>query len=44
MTSFIESAPIDIGDGDKFRFLKRVIPDITFDGSNSWKSQMYHLQ
>jgi hypothetical protein len=35
MTSFIESAPVDIGDGDKFVFLKRVIPDITFDGSTS---------
>jgi hypothetical protein len=35
MTSFIESAPIDMGDGDKFVFLKRVIPDITFDGSTS---------
>jgi len=35
MTSFIESAPIDIGDGEKFVFLKRVIPDITFDGSTS---------
>ena len=35
MTSFIESAPIDIGDGDKFVFLKRVIPDVTFDGSTS---------
>jgi len=35
MTSFIESAPIDIGDGDKFVFIKRVIPDVTFDGSTS---------
>jgi hypothetical protein len=35
MTSFIESAPMDIGDGEKFLFLKRVIPDITFDGSTS---------
>jgi hypothetical protein len=35
MTSFIESAPMDIGDGDKFVFLKRVIPDVTFDGSTS---------
>jgi len=35
MTSFIESAPVDIGDGDKFVFLKRVIPDITFDGSTA---------
>tara|TARA_R110000751_G_scaffold35613_2_gene87495 strand:+ start:527 stop:2626 length:2100 start_codon:yes stop_codon:yes gene_type:complete len=35
MTSFIESAPIDVGDGDKFSFIKRVIPDITFNGSTS---------
>ena len=35
MTSFIESAPIDIGDGDKYVFLSEVIPDITFNGSTS---------
>ena len=35
MTSFIESAPVDIGDGDKFVSLKRVIPDVTFNGSTS---------
>jgi len=35
MTSFIESSAIDIGDGDKFMFLKQVIPDITFNGSTS---------
>ena len=35
MTSFIETAPIDIGEGDKFVFLKRVIPDITFNGSTA---------
>ena len=35
MTSFIESAPIDVGDGDKFSFIKRVLPDITFNGSTS---------
>ena len=35
MTSFIESAPIDIGDGDKYVFLTEVIPDITFNGSTS---------
>ena len=35
MTSFIESSAIDIGDGDKFIFLKQVIPDITFNGSTS---------
>jgi hypothetical protein len=35
MTSFIESAPIDLGDGEKFSFIRRVIPDITFNGSTS---------
>ena len=35
MTSFIESAPMDIADGDKFLLLKQVIPDITFNGSTS---------
>ena len=35
MTSFIESSAIDIGDGDKFVFLKQVIPDISFNGSTS---------
>jgi hypothetical protein len=35
MTSFIETAPIDIGEGDKFVFLKRVIPDISFNGSTA---------
>ena len=35
MTSFIESAPMDIGDGDKFSLVQKVIPDLTFDGSTS---------
>jgi hypothetical protein len=35
MTSFIESSAIDVGDGDKFLFIKQVIPDITFNGSTS---------
>ena len=33
MTAFIETAPMDIGDGDKFVSLRRVIPDLTFVGS-----------
>ena len=28
---FIESADIDIADGDNFAFLKKVIPDVLFD-------------
>jgi len=38
MASFIESAPMDIGDGDKFTLVQKVIPDLTFDGSTSQSS------
>ena len=38
MSSFIESAPIDMGDGEKFSFIKRIIPDITFNGSTALSS------
>ncbi len=34
ITAFIESAPIDIGDGENFTFIRRMIPDITFDASD----------
>ena len=34
-TSFIESSPIDIQDGDQFVFLRRMIPDISFDNSDA---------
>lgn len=32
--SYIQSADVDIGDGDKYGFAWRLIPDITFNGSN----------
>lgn len=35
INSFIESAPIDIGDGDKFTLISRIIPDLTFNGSTN---------
>ena len=38
MNSYIESSPMDIGDGDKFTYINRVIPDITFDGSTNLSS------
>jgi hypothetical protein len=38
MNSYIESSPMDIGDGDKFTYIGRVIPDITFDGSTNLSS------
>ena len=38
MNSFIESAAIDIGDGDKFTYIQRVVPDLTFNGSTNLSS------
>ena len=38
MTAFIESAGIDIGDGDQFSYIRRVIPDLTFTGSTALSS------
>ena len=35
MTAFIESSPIALGDGSKFAFVNRIIPDINFNGSTS---------
>ena len=33
MSSFITSSDFDIGDGDKFTLVKRIIPDVDFSGS-----------
>jgi hypothetical protein len=33
--AYIESAETDLDDGDKFMFVKRVLPDITFRGSTA---------
>ena len=30
MVFFVESADIDVGDGDRFLFLKKILPDILF--------------
>ena len=35
MTSFITSSDFDIGDGEKFTLVKRIIPDVDFTGSNA---------
>jgi hypothetical protein len=31
--SYIQSSPFDIGDGDNFMLIRRIIPDVNFDGS-----------
>ena len=35
INAFIQSSDFDIGDGDQFGFVWRIIPDITFDGSTA---------
>ena len=35
ITSYVESSQLDIGDGDKFVFIRRLVPDVTFDGSTT---------
>ena len=35
MTSFIESAAMDIQDGDHFLYIRRIVPDLTFTGSTA---------
>jgi len=35
ISSYIESSAIDIGDGDNFMFVSRVIPDLTFRNSTA---------
>jgi hypothetical protein len=37
---FIESGDIDIEDGEKFGFVKRIIPDVKFFGTNSNDGQI----
>ena len=41
MTSFIESADFDLGDGEQFMFMQRLIPDIDITSSNSSASVDY---
>ena len=34
MNSFIESSDFEIGEGDRFQFISRIIPDLSFNGSS----------
>jgi hypothetical protein len=35
MSSFIESSDFDIGDGDKFQFISKILPDIAIAGTDA---------
>lgn len=43
MDSYIESAPMDIGDGYHFAYMTKIIPDITFNGSTNSAPQATFL-
>jgi hypothetical protein len=38
ITAYIQSADFDIGDGDHFAFVWRILPDLTFENSTSTPS------
>lgn len=44
MTSFIESADFDIGDGDQFMFVSRLVPDIDITSTDADASVNYILK
>jgi hypothetical protein len=35
ISAYIEASPIDIQDGDSYAFVRRLIPDMTFDGTTA---------
>ena len=43
MTAYIETGDIDIGEGDQFWFLNRIIPDIQFQNADSGKEVVISL-
>lgn len=41
--AYIETADFDIGDGDHFAFVWRIVPDLTFDGSDTTKNPVAYI-
>jgi len=44
MTAYIESADFDAGDGDQFMFIKRLIPDVAFIGTETNPELTYSIK
>ena len=42
MGAYIESGPIEIGDGERFHFVTRMLPDVTFEGSTASTPCIYY--
>jgi hypothetical protein len=40
IVAYVQSADFDIGDGDRFGFVKRILPDVNFNGSTSDKPSL----
>jgi len=40
ITSYIESSQVDLSDGDSFAFIRRIIPDVTFEQSTAAEPTM----
>jgi hypothetical protein len=43
INSYIESSAIELGDGDQFMFVSRVLPDLTFRNSTSTPSATFEV-
>lgn len=39
MNAYIQSSDIELGEGDQFLFMRRIIPDVTFEGSDPTPGQ-----
>tara|TARA_R100001015_G_C4629620_1_gene190623 strand:- start:1228 stop:3072 length:1845 start_codon:yes stop_codon:yes gene_type:complete len=44
MTAYVESADFDAGDGDQFMFIKRLIPDVAFVGTDTAPELTYSIK
>ena len=44
MTAYIESADFDAGDGDQFMFIKKLIPDVAFIGTETNPELTYSIK
>jgi hypothetical protein len=44
ISAYIESNPVDLGDGDQFMFVSRIVPDMTFRNSQNSPSATFTLK
>jgi hypothetical protein len=44
IASYIESNPVDLGEGDQFMFVSRIVPDMTFRNSQNTPSATFTLK